>query len=208
MGNSCKMCKQNGKKLTDIKTPLYEIIIVKPIYKIVLIGDSFVGKSSFISRVVKNKFSEEFKFTVGVEFFTKDLVIRSNNNIYVVSSQIWDTTGQEKYRGIINAYYRKSNIVILMFSLDNIKTFDNLQNWIKEIKTYNGEHFSKIILVGTKSDKKCERKVCQENINNIINILNCKYFETSSLDGSGCSDVMNCVNEMIKKDLCDNVTKN
>ena len=92
------------------------------IFKIVLIGDTSVGKTNILSKYLTDEFDPESKATVGVEFGTKNFKIENN----IVKVQIWDTAGQERYRSITNAYYKGAKGALLVYDITNKKSFDNL----------------------------------------------------------------------------------
>lgn len=127
------------------------------IFKVVLIGDSGVGKSNIMSRYLKDEFSIETKTTVGVEFGAKKLELNGNN----IKAQIWDTAGQERYKSITNAYYKGSKGALLVYDITKKESFDNIDRWILELKN-NGESEVTIILIGNKSDLDAERQVSKD----------------------------------------------
>lgn len=131
------------------------------IYKIVLIGDSGVGKSNMLSRYLSDTFSSDSKATVGVEFGSKNSEIDGN----IVKAQIWDTAGQERYKSITNAYYKGAKGAILVFDITKKSSFDSVDKWIVDLKTNGDEHIC-IILVGNKSDLEEYRQVNQEQAMN------------------------------------------
>ena len=122
--------------------------------KIVLVGDSGVGKSNIISRYTKNEFNYESKTTIGVEFATKALV-QENKTIKV---QIWDTAGQERYRSMASAYYRGAMGALLVYDITRASSFENLDKWLKELKNYGNEDIV-CLMVGNKSDLKQYRSL-------------------------------------------------
>ena len=99
--------------------------------KVIIIGDSGVGKTNIMSKFLKNKFMEESKATVGVEFGSKLFDL----NGHKIKAQIWDTAGQEKYRALAKVFYKNAAVCILVYNIINKKSFDELKNyWINEIK--------------------------------------------------------------------------
>lgn len=122
--------------------------------KLVLVGDSGVGKSNIISRFTKNQFNLESKTTIGVEFATKVIEI-DNRSIKV---QIWDTAGQERYRSMASAYYRGAVGALLVYDITRASSFENLQKWLKELKNYGSEDMV-CLMVGNKSDLKQYRSL-------------------------------------------------
>ncbi|KAK8476415.1 hypothetical protein V6N11_068368 [Hibiscus sabdariffa] len=100
------------------------------LFKVVLIGDSGVGKSNLLSRFTKNEFSLESKSTIGVEFATRSIRVDDK----VVKAQIWDTAGQERYRAITSAYYRGAVGALLVYDVTRHVTFENVERWLKELR--------------------------------------------------------------------------
>jgi small GTP-binding protein len=127
----------------------YDIIV-----KVVLIGDSGVGKSNILLRYLRNEFLWDSKATVGVEFGSKKFKIENHN----IKVQIWDTAGQERYRSITNAYYKGSKGALVVYDISRKITFENVDRWITDLRK-NADPEVMIILVGNKSDKESEREV-------------------------------------------------
>ena len=116
------------------------------IFKIVILGESSVGKSSIVSRLLQNRFNEHIEHTVGATYTIYNKTINDKN----IRFEIWDTAGQEKYNAIIPLYYRKANIAIFVYDLTVSNTFEKAIQWIKEIKQ-NNETFL-YVLVANKYD--------------------------------------------------------
>ena len=117
------------------------------IFKIVLIGDSGVGKTNILSRYISNEFSLNTQATVGVEFGSK--IIKKGEKL--IKLQIWDTAGQERYKSITSAYYKGAKGAFVVYDITKMKTFKNLDKWITELKA-NGNEDIYIILIGNKLD--------------------------------------------------------
>jgi GTPase SAR1 family protein len=111
--------------------------LVVATYKIILLGDSGVGKSNLLLRFSKNQYCERTKPTVGVEFATKVVQIEGNR---LIRAQIWDTAGQERYRLIASTYYRRAMGALLVYDVTNRKSFDNIIKWLEEVRDIVGEH--------------------------------------------------------------------
>ena len=147
--------------------------------KLVLIGDTKIGKSDIPYRLMNNSFRNNNYTTIGVEFFTFTKVLLNT----VIKCQLWDTAGQIRFRSIINAYLRGSSIVILCFDITQKSAFISLEGHMKTIKELvKNNHF--IILLGTKSDLNNERQVSLEEINEYAKKNNLSYFECSSKTGN------------------------
>jgi small GTP-binding protein len=134
------------------------------LFKVVMIGDSGVGKTNLLSRFVDNSFTLDSKPTIGVEFATKT----TNIDGKVIKNQIWDTAGQERFRAITNAYYRGAVGAIIAFDLTKSKSFENVQKWLGELRD-NAEPRITVMLVGNKSDLAELREVKQESVEDYVN---------------------------------------
>ena len=148
------------------------------IYKVIMVGDSQVGKTNIVSRLATNMFLENSKSTIGIDFQTACFGL--NNGGPIIKLQIWDTAGQEKFRSIIRNYYKLSASVLIVFDLSNHNSFINVEKWLKEIQDNIECDLGDMVLllIGNKSD--LERKVEDKDINNICNKYNLTYVETSA----------------------------
>eukprot|EP00918_Siedleckia_nematoides_P057242 GHVU01124856.1.p1 GENE.GHVU01124856.1~~GHVU01124856.1.p1 ORF type:complete len:216 (+),score=21.02 GHVU01124856.1:137-784(+) len=149
------------------------------LYKIVLIGDSGVGKSNLLSRFTKDEFNLESKSTIGVEFATKSVQTEGK----VIKAQIWDTAGQERYRAITSAYYRGAVGALLVFDLSKKQSYDHVTKWLAELRQHADENIV-ILLVGNKSDLKHLRSVTQEEAMKYAGENRLAFIETSALDST------------------------
>ena len=168
-------------------------------YKIILVGDSGVGKTCILMRAVNNKFSENYQATIGFEFL---LMYFQVNNIKI-KLQIWDTCGQEMYRSLIQGFYRNTTATILVFSKTNRSSFDNLGMWIKDIKN-NTEQDMPIFLVGNKCDEEKKKvEVNKEEAEEFSKQYNLKYFcESSAKTGYNINQIFEEVAKVVYKDFC------
>ncbi|KAL4420860.1 hypothetical protein ABPG77_002819 [Micractinium sp. CCAP 211/92] len=128
------------------------------LFKVVLIGDSGVGKSNLLSRFTRNEFSLESKSTIGVEFATRSIQVDGKT----IKAQIWDTAGQERYRAITSAYYRGAVGALLVYDITKQTTFENVERWLKELRDHADANIV-IMLVGNKSDLRHLRSVQTED---------------------------------------------
>ena len=126
------------------------------IFKLILIGNSGVGKSSILQRYMKQTFEESYKCTIGVDFLMKSLEIKGKT----VKLQLWDTAGQEKYKSMVASYYRGANVALVVFDITNHSSFDSLPVWIENYYK-NGPEQKNIILIGNKKDMVENRQVKQ-----------------------------------------------
>lgn len=161
------------------------------LFKIVLIGDSGVGKTNLLSQLTRGEFSAETKATIGVEFATKTFKI---DNL-VIKAQIWDTAGQERYRAITSAYYRGTLGALIVYDITRKSTLSNAtKHWLTQLKEYSGEEIE-IMMVGNKTDLEDERTVTVACGNDAAKSNNLNFLETSALDGS---NVEKAFDELIK----------
>ena len=126
-------------------------------FKIIVIGDPGVGKSCFTLKAIKNYFTDGHNATVGFDFFT--YCVKLNGT--VVKLQIWDTCGQEIYKSLVFNFFRNSSLALMVYSIDNKDSFNNLNFWLKDIKTQSSPDV-KIFLIGNKSDLEQNREVTQQ----------------------------------------------
>jgi small GTP-binding protein len=148
------------------------------IIKILLIGDSAVGKSCLLLRYTDNRFSGNFLMTIGVDFKTKFIQIDGRK----VKLQIWDTAGQEKYHSVTKAYYRGAHGILVVFDLSKRDTFQQVKRWIDSILDSSSKTID-IVLVGNKTD--LSRAVQKDEAENLANEYDIPYFETSAKLGQG-----------------------
>ena len=149
------------------------------LFKIVLIGDSGVGKSNLLSRFTRNEFNLESKTTIGVEFATRSILADSK----LIKAQIWDTAGQERYRAITSAYYRGAVGALLVFDISKSSSFENIEKWLKELKEHADPKMV-VMLVGNKSDLRHLRAVKTEDAASFAEKNGLAFIETSALDSS------------------------
>ena len=164
------------------------------IFKLVLIGDSSVGKTNILSKYLNDEFDQNSKPTIGVEFATKNFEIENN----IVKTQIWDTAGQERYRAITSSYYKGAKGCLLVYDITRKESFENIDKWISDLKSAGNENMS-IILVGNKSDLENERKVTKEEAEEKAKLYNLAFMETSALNGTNIGKAFDeLINEVYK----------
>ncbi|CAK9315458.1 Ras-related protein RABA1f, partial [Cucurbita argyrosperma subsp. argyrosperma] len=147
------------------------------LFKVVLIGDSGVGKSNLLSRFTRNEFSLETKSTIGVEFATRSIRVDDK----IVKAQIWDTAGQERYRAITSAYYRGAVGALIVYDVTRHVTFENVERWLKELRGHT-DHNIVIMLVGNKADLRHLRAVSTEDAQAFAERERTYFMETSALE--------------------------
>lgn len=149
------------------------------LFKIVLIGDSGVGKSNLLSRFTRNEFSLESKSTIGVEFATKSIQVDGK----IIKAQVWDTAGQERYRAITSAYYRGAVGALLVYDIAKHVTYENVERWLKELRDHADQNIV-IMLVGNKSDLRHLRAVPVEEARAFAEKNSLSFIEASALDST------------------------
>ncbi|VVA92898.1 unnamed protein product [Arabis nemorensis] len=147
------------------------------LFKVVLTGDSGVGKSNLLSRFTRNDFSHDSRATIGVEFATRSIQCDDK----IVKAQIWDTAGQERYRAITSAYYRGAVGALLVYDVTRHVTFENVERWLKELRDHTDANIV-IMLVGNKADLRHLRAISTEEARAFAERENTFFMETSALE--------------------------
>lgn len=166
-------------------------------FKILIIGNSSVGKTSFLFRYADDSFTSAFVSTVGIDFKVKTVIRREKR----MKLQIWDTAGQERYRTITTAYYRGAMGFILMYDVTNEESFNSVQDWVTQIKTYSWDN-AQVILVGNKSDMESERVVTYDRGKQLADQLGLEFFETSAKENINVKSVF----ERLVDIICDKMS--
>jgi small GTP-binding protein len=154
------------------------------LYKIIIIGDSNVGKSNILSRYTKDQFQGNSKATVGVELGTKFVKVEGVG----AKLQIWDTAGQERYRSLTSSYYKGCHGCFIVYDITNEQSFESINTWYEQAVKEAGKEVS-IILVGNKCDLENERKVSKEKGEEKAKTMNASFFETSALSKVNIDDI-------------------
>jgi len=126
-------------------------------FKIIVIGDSGVGKSCLTNRATTNLFEDTYNATVGFEFLSFNVKIDEK----VIKLQIWDTCGQELYRSLITNFYRNSSLAIIVYAINSKDSFEDIEMWLRELRTHSNPD-AKVFLIGNKLDLENERKITKE----------------------------------------------
>ena len=164
------------------------------IFKIVLIGDTSVGKSCLLTRFADDQFSESYVTTIGVDFRFKTMIVCDK----ITKVQVWDTAGQERYRSITNAYYRGAEAIMIVFDMTNKDSFTHIQDWMEEIVKYTGKDV--VIIVGANKSDLNDRNVKKEEMEEFSKKKGIKIFECSAKTGDGVENAFKyMVETLIKK---------
>jgi small GTP-binding protein len=154
--------------------------------KIIVVGDSGVGKTNLINRFASDKFDTNSKATIGVEFVYKTLKI----NKEVIKVEVWDTAGQERYRAITSSYYKGAKGAIIVYDITNEDSFNNVESWMNEV-TKKGKTDMQFLLVGNKKDLINDRKVTEQKGIDKAKELNMNLFEASALEKTNVNEAFN-----------------
>ena len=149
------------------------------LFKVVLIGDSGVGKSNLLSRFTRNEFNLESKSTIGVEFATRSIQVDGKT----IKAQIWDTAGQERYRAITSAYYRGAVGALLVYDIAKHLTYENVERWLREPRDHADANIV-VMLVGNKSDLRHLRAVPTDEAKGFAEKNTLSFIGTSALDST------------------------
>ena len=150
------------------------------VYKVLLLGDSTVGKTCFLLRYCDKTFQEAHLSTIGLDYRLKSMTLQSGKNIKL---QIWDTAGQDRFRAITKNYYKGANGIILIYDVTNRQSYENVKNWITQIREEANPHVV-IYLAGNKVDVSEEQKVVKtEDGKKIAEEFNLPLYETSAKNG-------------------------
>ena len=190
------------------------------IFKIIIIGNSNVGKTSIINRFTDKEYSDKHLATLGCDFHMKTIII----NEKMIKIQIWDTAGMEKYQSITKSYYRGAQACLIVFDITNRESFEAIDNWIENFNKFSNPNIEKIILlIGNKCDLGIDRKISYEEAENYSRVNNLLYYETSAKDDINIHEVFyflgsqllkinsgnktNIINHEIQRNNMDNYTK-
>ena len=165
--------------------------------KLLLVGNSNVGKTSILLQYIDNFFPDSHLSTIGVEFKAK--IIEYKN--FKVNLQIWDTSGQERFHSITNNFFRNADCIFFVYDITNYKSFEGAKTWIKESKEV-GNFFQKM-LIGNKSDLVEQREVPEEELNNYCKENKLISLEVSAKEKKNLNEAFNKMIELIFKDKSD-----
>lgn len=170
------------------------------LFKIVIIGDSGVGKSNLLLRYTSNEFIEDSRSTIGVEFATKNIQIDD----CFIKAQIWDTSGQERYKAITSAFYRGAVGALLVYDITRKPSFEHINQWLKELREHT-EDTIPLVLVGNKVDlADVKRAVSTEEAAGYAKEVDMLFFETSAYDATNVRLAFETMFNHVYKELSKN----
>ena len=168
-------------------------------FKLVLLGDSSVGKSSIVNRFVKDSFDEFRESTIGAAFLSQTVTIKEDNQDVTVKFEIWDTAGQERYKSLAPMYYRNSNAALVVYDITQADSLEKAQNWVHELKNKVDDDNLVIYLVGNKVDltiddeeKRVVDKTVAEKYAEDNGLL---FSEVSAKTGEGIQQIFQTIGE-------------
>jgi len=170
----------------------------RALLKVILLGDSGVGKTSLLERYITNKFSMLYKATIGADFMTKEVELQNNK---LVTLQLWDTAGQERFQSLGNHFYRGADCCVLVFDVTIRETFDDLELWRREFLMHagigSGEAESyPFVCIGNKVDREAERVVLNKTAEQWCQKYNIPYIETSAKDATNVQQAFYCAADL------------
>ena len=146
------------------------------LFKIIVIGESGVGKSALVERLCGRTFRQQYDVTIGVEFDTKTIQIDDT----IIKSHIWDTAGQEQFASIVATYFRDCAGAFIVFDICNRRTFQRIEKWHQQVNDHNKDRFVPIVLIGNKIDDSYHRQVSIEEAQAFADKHHIQYIETSA----------------------------
>ena len=149
------------------------------VYKVLLLGDSTVGKTCFLMKYTDNKFQEAHMSTIGLDYRLKNMTLKNGKNVKL---QIWDTAGQDRFRAITKNYYKSANGIILIYDVTSLQTYENVKNWITQIREEASQNVV-IYIAGNKIDMAEERKIKTEEGQKLADEYGFPFIETSAKNG-------------------------
>lgn len=169
------------------------------LFKVLLIGDSGVGKSCLLLRYADSSHRETYVNTIGVDFKIKTIKLGSKR----IRLQVWDTAGQERFRTITSSYYRGAHGVMIVYDIAKQETFNNLNKWLHEVETYANEGVL-MILVGNKTDLNSQRQVSTESGAEWAALNDMPFIETSARSATNVTEAFTMLAELVNKNVKDN----
>jgi len=166
------------------------------LFKLLLIGDSGVGKSCLLLRFADDTYTDSYISTIGVDFKIRTVDLDTKT----IKLQIWDTAGQERFRTITSSYYRGAHGIIIVYDITDKESFDNVRQWLFEIDRYASESVRKL-LVGNKSDLKNKRAVEYETAKAFADELNIPFLETSAKNATNVEQAFLTMAAQIKNKM-------
>ena len=152
--------------------------------KIIIVGDSSVGKTNIINRYVNGEFSRDYMITIGMDFLTCNLEL--DNKIFKLN--LWDTAGSEQFRSVTKGYYSNSCCALIVYDITNEKTFQNVKQWMDDCYAFANNNIH-LVLVGNKIDLQQDRKINKETAEEFARQYGMDFYEVSALSGENIENI-------------------
>ena len=152
--------------------------------KIIIVGDSSVGKTNIINRYVNGEFSRDYMITIGMDFLTCNLEL--DNKIFKLN--LWDTAGSEQFRSVTKGYYSNSCCALIVYDITNEKTFQNVKQWMDDCYAFANKNIH-LVLVGNKIDLQQDRKINKETAEEFAGQYGMDFYEVSALSGENIENI-------------------
>ena len=174
------------------------------LFKILLLGDSGVGKSSIILRYIENNFSQNLMNSIGVDFKLKNIEVKGKK----VKLQVWDTAGQERFRTITTSYYKGAQAIIVVFDITDRDSFEHVKNWMADVDKFAKEGVLRI-LAGNKCDLEHMRKISKDEGKELASKYGIQYIETSAKETTNIEELFfNTTETFLNKQISGGNKKN
>lgn len=171
-------------------------------FRMVVLGDFSVGKSSLALQYVKNKFNSNEESTIGAAFLTKTVYNKGDQIKY----EIWDTAGQERYNSLIPMYYRGAQIILIVYAITSVKSFEKAKEWVEELRIEKPNNCIKV-LIGNKLDLNEERKVPTEVGEDYAREKNLLFAETSAKDNTNIENIFTEISDKLPRTVVEEKEK-
>lgn len=187
-----------GRNTSDLDPITMDPTMWQYQFRIIMLGDSTVGKTSLLKRYTEDTFLDSINQTVGVDFYVRFLDVEPGVRVKL---QFWDTAGQERFRSVTRSYFRNSAGSLLVFDMTNRESFDHIKKWHSEVREHVQPHTILFVLVGQKSDLDGERAVSREEAEQLAEELGAPYVEVSAKTGLNVGDTFQLLAQRIYQGL-------
>ena len=164
--------------------------------KIIIVGNSNVGKTNIVTRYVKGEFSNEYMITIGMDFLTCNLEL--DNKIFKL--RLWDTAGSEKFRSVTRGYYSNTCYALIVYDITDDSSFNSVKQWIEDVQSFANKG-TNLVLVGNKVDLNNKRKISKEEGQNLATEYGMDFYESSALTGENINDIFEGICQKVNQQI-------
>ena len=164
--------------------------------KIIIVGNSNVGKTNIVTRYVKGEFSNEYMITIGMDFLTCNLEL--DNKIFKL--RLWDTAGSEKFRSVTRGYYSNTCYALIVYDITDDSSFNSVKQWIEDVQSFANKD-TNLVLVGNKVDLNNKRKISKEEGQNLATEYGMDFYESSALTGENINDIFEGICQKVNQQI-------